>query len=144
MRARPKILLAENYEEAMELCQKFRSFLFGIISDTRIPKNGKLIDDAGYQLLLQVKKEIPDLPLLLMSSKSSNKAKADLIPAVFLDKNSPNLLEELHDFFMNYLGFGDFIFRMPDGTEIDRARITSYNVCYTKLLRLQLRYRLLS
>jgi len=121
MRARPKILLAENYEEAMELCQKFRSFLFGIISDTRIPKNGKLIDDAGYRLLLQMRKEIPDLPLLLMSSKSSNKAKADLIPAVFLDKNSPNLLEELHDFFMNYLGFGDFIFRMPDGTEIDRA-----------------------
>jgi len=121
MRARPKILLAENYEEAMELCQKFRSFLFGIISDTRIPKNGKLIDDAGYQLLLQMKKEIPDLPLLLMSSKSSNKAKADLIPAVFLDKNSPNLLEELHDFFMKHLGFGDFVFRMPDGTEIDRA-----------------------
>jgi hypothetical protein len=121
MRARPKILLAENYEEAMALCQKFREFLFGIISDTRIPKNGKLIDDAGYRLLLQMRKEIPDLPLLLMSSKSSNKEKADLIPAVFLDKNSPNLLVELHDFFMNYLGFGDFVFRVQDGTEIDRA-----------------------
>ena len=121
MRARPKILLAENYEEAMELCIKFRSFLFGIISDTRIPKNGKLEDDAGFVLLSQMKKEIPDLPLLLMSSKSSNKMKADQIPAVFLDKNSPNLLAELHDFFLNYLGFGDFVFRMPDGTEIDRA-----------------------
>ena len=121
MRARPKILLAENYEEAMELCQKFRSFLFGIISDTRIPKNGSLLDDAGFLLLSQIKEEIPDLPLLLMSSKSSNKAKADLIPAVFLDKNSPNLLAELHDFFLNNLGFGDFIFRMSNGTEIDRA-----------------------
>ncbi len=121
MRARPKILLAENYEDAMELCQKFRSFLFGIISDTRIPRNGKLVDDAGFVLLSQMKKEIPDLPLLLMSSKSSNKAKADQIPAVFLDKNSPYLLAELHDFFLTYLGFGDFVFRMPDGTEIDRA-----------------------
>ncbi|MFO7970908.1 MAG: PEP/pyruvate-binding domain-containing protein [Desulfobacterales bacterium] len=121
MRARPKILLAENYEEAMDLCIKFRSFLFGIISDTRIPKNGNLEDDAGFVLLSQMKKEIPDLPLLLMSSKSSNKMKADQIPAVFLDKNSPNLLAELHDFFLNYLGFGDFVFRMPDGTEIDRA-----------------------
>lgn len=121
MRARPKILLAENYEEAMDLCIKFRSFLFGIISDTRIPKNGNLEDDAGVVLLSQMKKEIPDLPLLLMSSKSSNKMKADQIPAVFLDKNSPNLLAELHDFFLNYLGFGDFVFRMPDGTEIDRA-----------------------
>ena len=42
MRARPKILLAENYEEAMELYQKFRNFLFGVISDTRIPKNGEI------------------------------------------------------------------------------------------------------
>jgi hypothetical protein len=121
MRARPKILLAENYEEAMELCQKYRSFLFGVISDTRIPRNGKMVDDAGFVLLSQMRKEIPDLPLLLMSSKSSNKTKADQIPAVFLDKNSPNLLEELHNFFLNNLGFGDFVFRMPDGTEIDRA-----------------------
>ena len=121
MRARPKILLAESYEEAMELCQKFRSYLFGIISDTRIPKNGELVDDAGFVLLSQMRKEIPDLPLLLMSSKSSNKAKAGQIPAVFLDKNSPNILAELHDFFLKYLGFGDFVFRMADGTEIDRA-----------------------
>ena len=121
MRARPKILLAENYDEAMELCQKYRSFLFGVISDTRIPRNGKMVDDAGFVLLSQMRKEIPDLPLLLMSSKSSNKTKADQIPAVFLDKNSPNLLEELHNFFLNNLGFGDFVFRMPDGTEIDRA-----------------------
>ncbi|MFH1975187.1 MAG: PEP/pyruvate-binding domain-containing protein [Pseudomonadota bacterium] len=121
MRARPKILLAENYEDAMELCQKFRSFLFGIISDTRIPRNGNLEDDAGFVLLSQMKREIPDLPLLMMSSNSSNREKADQIQAVFLDKNSPNLLPELHDFFLNYLGFGDFVFRLPDGTEIDRA-----------------------
>ena len=121
MRARPKILLAENYEDAMELCQKFRSFLFGIISDTRIPRNGKLEDDAGFVLLSQIKREIPDLPLLMMSSKSSNREKTGQIRAVFLDKNSPNLLAELHDFFLTYLGFGDFVFRLPDGTEIDRA-----------------------
>jgi CheY-like chemotaxis protein len=34
MRARPKILLAENYEEAVRLYQRYRPFLFGIISDT--------------------------------------------------------------------------------------------------------------
>lgn len=121
MRARPKILIAENYEDAMNLCIKYRSFLFGIISDTSIPKNGKLVDDAGFLLLSKIKKEIPDLPLLMLSSKASNKNKADLIDAVFLDKNSPNLLSELHDFFLAHLGFGDFIFRMPDGSVIDRA-----------------------
>jgi hypothetical protein len=121
MRARPKILLATSYEEAMELYQKFHSFLFGIISDARIPKNNKLEDDTGILLLSQMREEVPDLPLLLLSSEPKNREKADRIPAVFLDKNSPNLLSEIHDFFMTHLGFGDFVFRMPGGTEIDRA-----------------------
>ncbi len=121
MRVRPKILLAENYEEAMAYYEKYRDYLFGIISDTRLPRNGKMVDDTGAGLLSQMNREIPDLPMLLLSSNPDNIAAAKQIPAIFLDKNSPNLLEELHDFFMNHLGFGDFIFRLPDGTQIDRA-----------------------
>ena len=141
MRARPKILLAKNYDEAIGLYQKFRDFLFGMISDARIPKNGKLEADAGFVLLSQIRAEISDLPLLLVSSESNNRTKADQIPAVFLDKNSPNLLAEIHDFFLNHLGFGDFVFCMPDGTEIDRApnlriletklhQIPNESICY--------------
>jgi hypothetical protein len=121
MRVRPKILLAENYEEAMAYYEKYRDYLFGIISDTRLPRNGKMVDDTGAVLLSQIKRDIPDLPMLLLSSNPDNIEAAKQIPAIFLDKNSPSLLEELHDFFMNHLGFGDFIFRLPDGTEIDRA-----------------------
>jgi Pyruvate phosphate dikinase, AMP/ATP-binding domain len=124
MRARPKILLATTYEEAVELYNRFRPCLLGIIADTRIPRGQKLDNQAGFDLLCDIRDEIPDLPLLLMSSEPHNLEKAERIPptpAVFLDKNSPNLLGELHDFFMNHLGFGDFIFRMPDGREIDRA-----------------------
>jgi hypothetical protein len=40
---------------------------------------------------------------------------------VFINKNSPTLNAEVHDFFMSHLGFGDFVFRMPDGREIARA-----------------------
>ena len=121
MRARPKILLAIDYEEAVDLYEKYRPYLFGIISDARLPKEKKLYDDAGYLFLSRVRKEIPDLPLLLLSSDPANRVKTQDIPAVFLDKNSPNLLAEIHDFFLNHLGFGDFIFRMPDGVEVDRA-----------------------
>jgi hypothetical protein len=121
MRARPKILLAGSYEEAMGIYKKFHSYVFGIISDTRFQKDGKMVADAGIRLLAQIRKEIPDLPLLLLSSEPKNRKEAEKIPAVFLDKNSPNLLSEIHDFFMAHLGFGDFIFRMADGTEIDRA-----------------------
>ncbi len=122
MRARPKILLAENYEEAMAFYEKYSEFLFGIISDTRFPKNGKMQADAGVDFLSRVKKDIPDIPLLLMSSESENREKATQIPVMFLDKNSPNFLREIHDFFLNHLGFGDFVFRMPDGRKIGRAK----------------------
>ncbi len=121
MRARPKILHAEDYEEALALYREFKPYLFGIIADTRLPKQGALDPDAGFELLGEIRKEIPDLPLLMLSSESKNRGKAASLPAVFLDKNSPNLLTELHDFFLKHLGFGDFVFRMPDGTEIDRA-----------------------
>jgi hypothetical protein len=121
MRARPKILLATNYEEAMAIYEKFRPFVFGVISDARLPRNRRMEDDTGFRILSQIRKEVPDVPLLLLSSESINRKKADAIPADFLDKNSPRLLSEIHDFFLMRLGFGDFIFRMPDGTEVDRA-----------------------
>jgi len=141
MRARPKILLATHYEEALALYQRFRSFVFGVISDARLPKNHQLDDNTGFLLLSQIRKEVPDVPLLLLSSESSNRGKAEQIPADFLDKNSPHLLSEIHDFFLSRLGFGDFIFRMPDGTEVDRAsnlhtleakltRIPDASLCY--------------
>ena len=121
MRARPKILLAANYEEALALYERYQPYVFGVMSDSRLPKARQLDDDAGFSLLSQIRKDIPDLPLLLMSSESGNREKAAKIPAVFLDKNSPNLLSEIHNFFLNHLGFGEFVFRMPDGKEVDRA-----------------------
>jgi DNA-binding NarL/FixJ family response regulator len=121
MRARPKILVAKNYEEAMELYHKYRDFIFGIFSDTRFPKNGEMDDQAGIELLSHIREEVPDMPLLLLSSESSNAEKALDIPASFINKNSDTLEDEVQQFFLEQLGFGDFVFHLPDGTEIDRA-----------------------
>ncbi|MFC1863482.1 PEP/pyruvate-binding domain-containing protein [Thermodesulfobacteriota bacterium] len=121
MRTRPKILLAENYEEAIGLYKRYHSYLLGIISDTSFPRNNRSDENAGYSLLTEVRKDIPYLPLLLLSSESKNREKADTVPAQFIDKNSPDILSQMHDFFLEYLGFGDFVFRMPDGSEIGRA-----------------------
>jgi Pyruvate phosphate dikinase, AMP/ATP-binding domain len=121
MRARPKILVAENYDKAIELYYRYRPYVFGVISDTRYPKECIMTDDAGLKLLSEIKSEIPHLPLLLLSSEPRNREKAEKIPAVFIDKNASNLQQEVHDFFLDYLSFGDFVFRSPDGEEIARA-----------------------
>jgi CheY-like chemotaxis protein len=121
MRARPKILLAETYEDAENLYRRFKPFLLSVLSDVRFPRNGIVDKDAGYSLLSMIKTETPDIPLLMISSEESNREKADMIPAVFLNKFSPTLHEEIRDFFRDNLGFGDFIFRLPDGTEVARV-----------------------
>ncbi len=121
MRARPKILVAETYEAAMGLYERYRPYLFGVVSDTRFSRKGRICAHAGVQFLSRIKADIPDLPMLLISDEPQNRNKAQTIPAQFLDKNSPHLFEELHAFFLDHLGFGDFIFRSADGTEVARA-----------------------
>lgn len=121
MRARPKILCASSYEEAMSLYEAYKPFVFGIISDVRFPREGTLDATAGLRLLKTIRKAIPDLPMLMLSSEPENKERAEAIPAVFFDKDSPLVKDEIHSFFLNYLGFGDFVFRHPDGTPIDHA-----------------------
>jgi DNA-binding response OmpR family regulator len=121
MRARPKILVAETYEDGLELYRRYQPYLLSVIADVRFPRAGRLDDQAGFDLLRTVREENPDLPLLNLSSEESNRRRAEAIPAVFINKNSASLNAEIRDFFMQHLGFGDFVFRFPDGREIARA-----------------------
>lgn len=121
MRARPRILTATNYEEALELYRAYKPYVFGVISDARFKRNGEIDSNAGGRFLQKVRADIHDIPLLMVSTEDKNRTLAERIPAVFIDKNSPVIRDELHNFFLNHLGFGDFVFRMPDETAIGHA-----------------------
>lgn len=121
MRARPKILVAETFDQAMSIYNRYENYVLGVISDVRYQRQGQVDDQAGIKLLISIKKDHFDIPMLLTSTEPDNADKAEQIPASFVDKNSATLHQEVHNFFINNLGFGDFIFRMPDGTEIRRA-----------------------
>ncbi|GFM36286.1 PEP/pyruvate-binding domain-containing protein [Desulfovibrio psychrotolerans] len=121
MRARPKILVAENFEQAMEYFERYQHYVLGVISDVRFPRGGVQTEEAGVALLRGIRGRRGDIPLLLTSSESANGAKARDIPAFFVDKNSPMLLAEVRRFVAEQLGFGDFVFRDAQGGEIGRA-----------------------
>ncbi len=121
MRARPKILTASCYEEAMQIYERYRPYIFCVMSDVRFPRGGRESARAGYDLLAEIRSITPDLPLLMLSTETANKELAREIPAVFVEKKAETMREGLHEFFLNHLGFGDFVFRTPDGVEIGRA-----------------------
>lgn len=121
MRTRPKILVAENYEEAWSLYLKYKKFLFCVISDVRFEMDGQEHPRAGIQLLQDIHREMNDLPLLMLSSEPENREEAEAIPALFFDKNSPRLHQNIELFFSQSLGFGDFLFRLENGEIAGRA-----------------------
>ncbi len=122
MRARPKIFLAETFEEAWDLVTRYRDHLLGIISDARFPRDGRSDPEAGFEFVRRVKKLDPDMPILIQSSEDDLESRAHALGAAFVKKRSPRLLDELRSFIQTSLGFGDFVFQMPDGSEVERVR----------------------
>jgi CheY-like chemotaxis protein len=121
MRARPKFLVAETYEEAMKLFKAYEPYVLGVISDVEFPRGQTLDPNAGIDFLSEIRKNRFDIPLLLTSVEPTNKARAEALSAAFLDKTSPRMQDEIHSFFIHSLAFGSFVFRMPNGREVAKA-----------------------
>lgn len=123
MRGRPKILLATNYEDALELYEKYKNNLLGIITDNSYKRNGEIDKIAGIKLCKRIKKDNKLVPILLQSSDDEFRKEAKQIKVGFLSKNSKTLSLELRNFIIKYFSFGDFIFQnCKTSKEICRAQ----------------------
>ena len=122
LRARPKIMLASDYEGSIECYRKYKDSLLCVISDVRFPVNGVMSDTAGFEFLKHVKEELPGLPVVLQSSDPDNARFAHTLKATFINKNSQSLLQDLKSFINFYLGFGHFIYRDSKGRQIAVAK----------------------
>ena len=122
MQARPKILLASNYEDAAKKFLQYRDYLLGVVSDVEFPRAGVLSPEAGFELARMIREAVPDVPIVLQTSRTQFRARAHGEGFAFLRKRSPTLLRDLRRLLSEQFGFGDFVFRLPDGTEVGRAR----------------------
>lgn len=122
MRGRPKIVLARNYEEAMELYNKYQDNILGIVSDARFPHGGEIDPKAGLTFLTEVRSRNPFVPLILESAEEANREFTQHVNAVFIDKNSKKMNIDLREAVAENFGFGDFIFRNPH-TKEEVARV---------------------
>ncbi|MDD4309712.1 MAG: PEP/pyruvate-binding domain-containing protein [Candidatus Cloacimonetes bacterium] len=121
MRIRPKVLLVHDYEEALELYEKYSEYLLCLISDVRYKVGGEIDPHAGIKLISHIMEENKDLPMILQSSESENESIASELGVYFLNKNSKQLFSDLRNYMVYNLGFGNFSFRDKDGIIIEEA-----------------------
>ncbi|HPM76810.1 MAG TPA: PEP/pyruvate-binding domain-containing protein [bacterium] len=130
MRTRPKVLHVSSYEKALELINKYRDNLLGVISDVGFYREGRHDMDAGLALARKIRSLSPDMPILMQSFNEEYAERAHELGVEFVNKKSPSLLHEIRRFLKDHLGFGDFIFRMPDGRAVARAKdIREFEKC---------------
>jgi hypothetical protein len=146
-KARPKIILASNFEEGINLFNKYKKNILGIISDVKYPRNKIVNPSAGIDFIRFVKKSNPTIPVMLQSTNSEKRKDAEKLGAYFIDKNSHTLIKDFNDFLLKYLGFGDFIFIEPENKksiknkEIDRAsNLKEFEVKLQKIPISSIRY----
>lgn len=122
MRARPKILLATSYEEALAIFNNYKDYLLCLITDVKFSREGLMDTNAGFRLANLVKAQIRDLPVVIQSSEETNAELAYQLRATFVHKNSESLEQEVKSFITHYLGFGNFIYRDQKGAQIAVAK----------------------
>ncbi len=127
-RARPKVLLATNYTDAIEIYSKYKKNLLGVISDVGLLlKSGDRADeeksDAGIDICRMIKAESPWMPIIMQSSQVNYASVAEQMSVGFISKSSKTLLQELQDVVLREFGFGEFVFRsLNSDAVVGRAR----------------------
>ena len=119
MRGRPKVILARDYEEAMEMYERYGSNLLGVISDVSFKREGVKDSAAGFRLAKTIRETNPYMPIIIESSEADNRQQAEEMQCVFLDKNSKKLPVDLSAAISEQFSFGDFVMTDPEtGKEI--------------------------
>jgi len=123
MRARPKILLATTFEEAWSYFTAYQANVMGVISDVEFPlgMGGEPSSTAGLDLAERIREARPEVPILLQSSNPDFEATATKVASGFLLKRSPTMLDQIRRYLTEHSYFGDFVFYLPSGEEVDRA-----------------------
>ena len=122
LRARPKILLAGNYEEAVEILTRHVDSLLCLITDVKFMKEGKMDEQAGFTLVKKVKEMSDGLPTVIQSSDVANSKRAYEFKSTFINKNSETLLQDIRNFIAHHLGFGNFVYKDATGKKIAVAK----------------------
>ena len=120
LRTRPKVLLATNYSEATYLYNKYKKNILCVISDVELGAEESM-KTAGLDFIQNIRNAGDNIPVLINSLEDLHQTKAFQLNAMFINKNSNTLFQDINSFVNHQLGFEDFIFKTIKGKKIKTA-----------------------
>ena len=121
LRARAKILLASDMNSAKSIIDRYHNNIIGIFTDGKFPNQGGQRDTAGLELVRYAQEGDRYMPILFQSKNLELKEDAESLGVRFLHKEDTQLYRRIEEFMVDEMNFGDFVFRIPDGSEVTRA-----------------------
>jgi|TARA_B100000513_G_scaffold193719_1_gene121458 CheY-like chemotaxis protein len=109
-----QVLLCTNFEEAVDVFERYARQVIGVITDAGFPRNGEHEETAGIAFARRVFEERPEVPLMVQSAQpegSSLQRQAQALGAKYVSKNSPALLRTLRDFMRSDMSMGPLHFK---------------------------------
>jgi CheY-like chemotaxis protein len=119
---RPKVLIADHYESALRLYERYKPYLMGVIGSSQLDQECRPKARMGLSLLEYVHKDSPRLPFLFLAANPEENREAEARGAVSVNAAATQLKAMLVDFGRKFFGFGDFVFKDQDQNEIGRVR----------------------
>ena len=111
MKSRPKVLLCTNYEEALDIYERYAENIIGVVTDAGFPRNGEHDSRAGIRLAEHILADRPSCPVLVQSADADLQTTAEQCGAKFASKSAPSLLHEIRNFVQDDMMFGPLTFK---------------------------------
>ncbi len=119
LRARPKVLLAPDWETAVRLWERYRRQLVGVVTDVRIPRQGRPDPQAGVEFVRAIRAEDRWVPVLVQSSEEGLGELFEGMNASLLAKDDHEKARDFRFHLRSLFGFGPL--RLRDGDAGTRA-----------------------
>ena len=133
-KARTKLLLAVNMEEAEYALEQFSNSLVGVITDMRFHRRGTHDKKAGVNLIEKIREKNPSIPIVLQTSEHDGEDIARAMNVGYVSKNSETLMSEFSDVLVNFLDFGNIRFKDQNGKVIRKvSNIREFGIALDKL-----------
>ncbi len=133
-KARTKLILAVNMEEAELALKHFSNSLVGVITDMRFHHKGTHDKKAGVSLIEKIRQINFNIPIVLQTSEHDGEQIAKEMDVGYVNKNSETLMSDFSDVLVSSLDFGHLPFENKEGLVIRKvSNIRELGIALDKL-----------